>query len=121
MKMRCPKCGETAEFTVEAMGEDEQFTDKTQDWRIACEHCSSAFEGEFSRLHKIVLTVLFIIPVSLFWGAFLMYSDKCGGRGLQFFVWVLHMIAGFSAALWLTTRYGAVIVRKQAAKVGVEL
>ena len=120
MKMKCPKCGESAKFTVAAAVEDDEFNDKNNDWKLTCD-CGVDVEGKFSRLHRIVLTILFLIPVSLFWGIFLIYADKISANGLRFVVWLLHLFIGFCLSLWVTTKYGSMVIRKRAVKLGFDL
>ncbi len=113
MKIDCPDCGANADLVVEVFAEDQQFDNPENDWRISCGNCGSDLEGEVSFLHRAVLLFLFLFPIAVCWGLFMLYSEMPGGGWLQFVVFLIHLAFGLITGTWFSTKYGKWIVTRR--------
>ena len=112
MEQKCPECGKQAKLFLAVIWKNENIPDKGSDWKLAC-GCGNETEGAFSTVGTVAFTLLYLAPVIVLWGIFLIYGEMIEPAWFRFVVWLIHVIPGVLIGNRISSRYAAGIIRKQ--------
>ena len=112
MNINCPQCKSQATVIIAPFTKDERFDNPDNDFRIVCDQCSFVREKNFSFLNHCILMVLFLIPLSISWALFLVYSPVLGDGWIRFLIFLVHAAIGLTLGTKLCYRYAARIIVK---------
>lgn len=115
--MKCPTCGASAVLIVAVVMADSDFSCRENDWKLTC-RCGLDVEGRFPFVHRIVATVLFLVPIAALWALFLQYGQEIHVKWLSFLIFLVHLIGGFLLGRFLSTRYGVVVIGRMVRRGG---
>jgi hypothetical protein len=105
MKIICPFCRGKAFLKVEVLSKDASFKNPANDWRVACEDCRAQKEGKFKTLDRIILLLLYLLPIASSWGIFFLYASILGTGWLRLLAFLFHIAAGIYVGDLLNTGY----------------
>lgn len=90
---------------VEVLSKDASFKNPANDWRVACEDCRAQKEGKFKTLDRIILLLLYLLPIASSWGIFFLYASILGTGWLRLLAFLFHIAAGIYVGDLLNTGY----------------
>ncbi len=105
MKIDCPFCEEKAELEIDVIWKDEAFNNPDNDWKLTCEHCLAEKEAKFSKVNRIILSMLFLCPIAASWAIFLFYASILGAGWIRLLIFLIHIGIGIYGGGWLSTGY----------------